>query len=59
MRTNFNLSIVSGLAQIDELKICIEEREEELTRLRTATVSPFCYIGLISSVLLTVRVFGE
>lgn len=27
------------LAQIDELKSCIEEREEELSRLRTATVS--------------------
>lgn len=27
-------------SQIDELKGCIEEREEELSRLRTATVSP-------------------
>lgn len=27
------------LVQIDELKSCIEEREEELSRLRTATVS--------------------
>ena len=27
------------LSQIDELKSCIEEREEEMSRLRTATVS--------------------
>lgn len=27
-----------NFAQIDELKSCIEEREEELSRLRTATV---------------------
>lgn len=54
-----NCSVVSALAQIDELKSCIEEREEELTRLRTATVSPFCWMALFSSVWLTVCVFGE
>lgn len=35
------------LGQIDELKGCIEEREEELSRLRTATASvPTCEICL-------------
>lgn len=33
----------SFLAQIDELKSCIEEREEELSRLRTGTVSAANY----------------
>lgn len=31
--------LLSFLAQIDELKSCIEEREEELSRLKTGTVS--------------------
>ena len=33
----------SNFSQIDELKSCIEEREEELSRLKTATVSHASY----------------
>lgn len=51
------------LAQIDELKSGIEEREEELCRLKTATVSPFecshskCKKKRIATVIYTVYVY--